>query len=422
MKKNIILIRSLAFLMLICLILINTPSCSPGGKKVKAMSLMDGIKSSKVDGKDADNTFISSAADFSIELFKLAAKENKNSLISPVSVLLALSMTANGADGDTLSQMEKVLSGGMSIDDLNKYLYSYSNSLPSNKKSKLSIANSIWFRNEENRLKVEPSFLQKNADYYNAAAYSSPFDNQTLKDINGWVSSNTDGMIDSILDDISDDAVMYLINAVVFDAEWENIYKRTDIHDGTFTGLDGKKQSVEFMESDESYYIDDGKAQGFLKHYSGGSYSFAALLPNQGVDINDYLSGMSGESFLRSVKDANKEQVHVSLPKFSYDYSIELNDALKAMGMTKAFGGDADFSKMGSSSRGGLYIENVLHKTFISVDEKGTKAGAVTKVEMKASGAPLEIRTIRLDRPFIYAIIDNSTGIPVFIGKLMDIG
>lgn len=416
------LVKCLCFLMLSCLLLTSLTACIMGTQKVKAASLMDDIKANDVTGKAADSAFTGSTADFSIELFKKAADSKDNSLVSPISVLLALSMTANGANGETLSQMEKVLGGSISIDKLNEYLYSYVQSLPSSKKSKLSIANSIWFRNEQNHLKVEQDFLQKNADYYNAAAYSSSFDDQTLKDINSWVKNNTGGMIDSILSRISPSAVMYLINAVTFDAEWERIYETTDIRNDYFITLDGKKQDAKFMSSDEGLYIDDGKATGFIKNYSGGSYSFAAILPNTDVDINTYLADMTGDSFMNTIKNAKKEAVRASIPKFSYDYSIELNETLKSMGMPLAFDEDnADFKRLGTSSLGNIYIGEVLHKTFISVDEKGTKAGAVTKVEMREKCAAMEGHVVFLNRPFIYAIIDNSTGLPVFIGKLMSI-
>jgi serpin B len=414
------LIKSLSYLIALCLMLTSVTSCSLGGEKVKAANLMNGINAVRIQGKAADNAFISSTADFSIELFKKAAKKDKNFLVSPTSVLLALSMTANGADGETLSQMEKVLGGGISIDDLNQYLYSYVNHLPSDKKSKLSIADSIWFRGDEGRLKVQQSFLQKNADYYGAEAYRASFDNQTLKDINAWVSRNTDGMIDSIIDEIPPDAVMYLINAVAFDAEWKSIYTKDMIQDGTFTSIKGEKQSGKFMASDEHTYLDDGKATGFIKDYAGENYSFAVLLPNEGVDINDYLSQLTGSSFMNIISNAKDEAVSAVLPKFSYDYSINLNDALISMGMPKAFNYDADFSKLGTSSNGNIYIGRVMHKTFIAVDEKGTKAGAATSVEMRDS-AKLISHIVRLDRPFIYAIIDNSTGLPIFIGALMSL-
>lgn len=419
-KKGII--RSLSLLMIICLMIASVASCSLLGEKAKASNLMNGISAEKIQGKAADDTFISSFADFSIELFKKASDDDKNSLISPVSVMLALSMTANGADGETLSQMEKVLGGTLSIDDLNQYLYSYLKHITNDKKSKLHIADSIWFNGDENLLKVDQTFLQKNANYYGAEAYKASFNSQTLKDINLWVSRNTDGMIDSIIDEIPPEALMYLINAVAFDAEWKNIYKKESIRDGIFTSIKGEKQSGKFMTSSESTYLEDENATGFMKDYSGESFSFAALLPNEGVDINDYLSQLTAGRFMSIINNAKEEQVIATVPKFSYDYSITMNDALISMGMSDAFNdGSADFSRLGTSSAKNIYIGQVMHKTFISVDEKGTKAGAATSTLLNATSVPEITHEIILDRPFIYAIVDNSTGLPIFIGKLVSL-
>lgn len=394
-------------------------ACAP---RVQAADLMAGLGAKPVEGKEADANFIGSAADFALELFKKTVDKEENSLVSPLSVLLALAMTANGADTQTLAEMEEVLGGHIPLAELNEYLYSYVKTLPSAKKAKLTIANSIWFRDEAARLTVERDFLQRNADYYGAAAYKSPFDKQTLADINNWVKKNTDGMIDSILEEIAEDAVMYLINAIVFEAEWERIYTEYDIREGFFTALDGSQQKVEFMHSEESAYLDDGRAIGFIKPYAGNLYSFAALLPNEGVDLGDYIAGLSGNGFLETIAGAQSTPVAAALPKFSYDYRIKMNEALKIMGMPRAFSSrEADFSKLGQSSRGNIFIGEVLHKTFIQVDERGTKAGAVTKVEMKDE-AYIETKSVVLDRPFVFAIIDNASNLPLFIGALAEIG
>lgn len=402
-------------LLLLVAMVVNLTSCY----SVDAADLMDGFSSNVVKIKSTDDTFVKSTADFSVELFKKTITDSKNSLISPLSVLLALSMTANGADKETLSQMENVLGKDISLGDLNEYIYTYVKNLPSDNKSRLTIANSIWFRDN---LKVKKNFLQKNADYYNAAAYKSPFDGQTLVDINDWVNKNTAGMIDKIIDEISDDAVMYLINAIVFDAEWQDMYEKNNITKGGFTAIDGSKKTVDFMNSKESIYLDDGKATGFIKPYANDEYSFVALLPNENVPIGDYIGTLSGEGFLNTISQAQNIDVLATLPKFSYDYSVNMNDALINLGMTDAFSADnADFSKLAESKPGNIYIGEVLHKTFISVDERGTKAGAVTAIEVKATGMPMEQKIVRLDRPFVYAIIDNATNLPVFLGTVMSV-
>ena len=418
MKTNKRVITVAICLLLFGTMLLNLTSCAI---KAQAANLMEGIDSNVVTGKQIDEKFINNTADFSIQLFKRSLKENENALISPLSVLLALSMTANGADNETLAQMEQVLGGDISLDQLNEYLYTYANSLPSKEQSKFNIANSIWFRDDEQRLQVVPDFLQKNADYFNAAAYKAAFDDQTLADINNWVKQNTDGMIDKILEEISDYAVMYLINAIVFDAEWEEVYNKEQIIKHDFKNIDGTTSNIDMMNSEETKFLKSDSATGFIKPYKNGDYSFVALLPNEDISVYDYIASLTGNSLLDIISNAQSTGVNATMPKFEYDYTYKMNDALIDMGMTDGFiQWKADFKKMATSSRGNIFIYEVLHKTYISVDERGTKAGAVTKVEMNDECAFMG-ETVALDRPFVYAIIDNSTNLPIFIGSVTNL-
>ena len=193
---------TLISLLLLCSILLNTAGCA---MKVRATDLMDGVTPRKMNesvdllGKNTDVT------DFAIRLFKSTSEGEQNTLISPLSVLCALAMTANGAKGETREQMESVL--GMSAEELNVYLYAYMSALSQDKKYQLHIANSVWFAENRN-FSVNQQFLQMNADYYGADIYETSFDKRTLKDIHRWVKNATDGMIPEILDRISDNAVM----------------------------------------------------------------------------------------------------------------------------------------------------------------------------------------------------------------------
>ena len=419
MYKKVVL--TLLSILLVCSIVLNLTGCAT---KVQAADLMEGVKANTVPGKAADDAFAQSQMRLAVDLFQSSVLESKdeNVLISPLSIQLALAMTANGADGNTKAEMEALLGGEISLEDLNEYLYSYVNNLPSAEKYKLQIANSIWFRDDEGRLQVEKGFLQKNANYYGAQAYKAAFDDQTLKDINNWVKDHTDGMIDSILDQIDEDAVMYLINALVFDAEWQHVYDKSDVYKGKFTNIGGTEKQVDMMHSEESVYLQDENAIGFMKPYSGSKYNFAVLLPNEGIDIYEYIAGLTGEELLDTLSTPQLGMVMATLPKFSYEYELTMNDVLKELGMPSAFSGDtADFSKMAHSSRDNIYIGDVLHKTFISVDELGTKAGAVTKVQMNDESAPMSEWVVTLNRPFVYMIIDNKTNLPVFIGTVMDV-
>lgn len=393
------------------------------GKKVQASDLMKGVKANDVSKeavlRDEDTV---AAADFAVRLFEASRQENSEVLISPVSVLYALAMTANGAEGETLTQMEDVL--GLSVEELNPYLYAYKEALASGNKYKLDIANSIWFKEDES-LTVNPDFLQANADWYDAELYQAPLDNSTLKDINNWVSDKTDGMIEDILDEIPDEAIMYLINAIAFDAEWENIYKENEVMADVFTTENGSEQIAEMMFSEENEYLEDEYTTGLVKYYKDRKYAFAGLLPNEGISMSEYISSLTGEKLMSLLNNSQSVPVDAAIPKFENEYDTEMSEILKGLGMPDAFDfGQADFSGLGTSTKGNLYINRVLHKTYIAVDEKGTKAGAATAVEV-LDGAPMadptERKIVYLNRPFIYMLIDCEAKLPVFMGTVMDI-
>lgn len=347
----------------------------------------------------------------------------ENTLISPLSVMTALAMTANGAQGDTLTQMELALQGDMialdsmeplTSDRLNDCLGAYLDRLPHRDKAALSSANSIWLK--DGALDVKQEFLQTNVDAFHADIFSAKFDGQTRNDINRWVSDKTDGRIENMLDDIPAASVMYLINALTFDAEWQDIYREDQVYEGEFTDIDGHKQTVPMMYSEEMVYLDDGMATGFVKPYTSG-YRFVAMVPNEGVTLGEYVEKLPIFKLFPQLVEDDGETVLASLPKFSATYSVELSGALKAMGMTDAFDTQkADFSRMADVPPGELYINRVLHKTSITVDERGTKAGAATAVEMRTKGALM--RTVSLDRPFVYMIVDDVNCLPVFIGQV----
>ncbi|HZJ75864.1 MAG TPA: serpin family protein, partial [Clostridia bacterium] len=358
--------------------------------------------------------------DFSLNIFKKISG-SENALISPLSIISALSMTANGAEKETLSQMEEAF--GADIDSLNEYLYAYKFYLPNADKYKVSLANSIWF-NEIESLRVEKEFLQTNKDYYDAEVYKAPLDDSTKNDINAWVRKKTDGQIKKLLDEKPpEDSVMYLINALSFDAEWQSIYKDTSVRKGEFTTQDGDNKTVDFMHSNEYGYIELPGAIGFSKPYADNQYSFVALLPDEGLEVSDLIDLIDGKTIINAVKDQRDEMVYASMPKFAFEYSNELSEVLKELGIKDAFDVDfADFSSLGQSRDGNIFINRVIHKTKIEVDERGTKAGAVTAIDMPAGSAALtEPKTVNLNRPFFFMIVDSEFNIPIFMGSLNDV-
>ena len=416
MKTRISLV--IISLLLVCAMAVNLTGCT---MEVQAKDLMDGITPNQVNALDDLGSQNADVTDFAIRLFKASEESGKNTLISPLSVLCALAMTANGAEEETLAQMEEVL--GMTTEELNLYLYSYMQNLPQGEKYKLSLANSIWFTDDE-RFTVNLDFLQTNADYYGADIYRAPFDKQTLKDINNWIEEKTDGMIKDALDDIPSAALMYLINALAFDAEWMTIYEKHQVRDGEFTKEDGTKQDVEFMYGTEGTYLEDEKATGFKKYYKGGKYAFVAMLPNEGVSVSEYVDSLTGESLNVLLTNPQNTTVYTSMPKFETGYSVEMSELLGSMGMTDAFSAEsANFKSLGTSSAGNIFINRVLHKTYISVGEKGTRAAAVTIVEPGDGAAmePEEPKEVYLDRPFVYMLVDCENNIPFFIGTMMDV-
>ncbi len=359
-------------------------------------------------------------ADFAVKLFAKSFDGNESTLISPTSVLYALAMAANGAYGTTLKEFEETF--GVSMDDLNDYLKQYRESLTESEKVKLAIANSLWLK--ENGLSVKEEFLDKNTYYYGADIYKAPFDKTTVNDINAWVSENTDGLIEKILNDLPASTVMCLLNAVCFDAEWASIYSETAIRKMPFTSQSGKKHDVEMMLSTERLYIEDENAIGFIKNYSGGKYAFVGILPNDGVDLKEYVNSLTGEHLSALIMNAQKCEVHAQIPKFEAETTVEMSAILSQMGIKSAFTPGADFSQMATYDGYGLFIDKVTHKAIIKVDERGTKAGAVTAIEMAPTSvapSPQEPKTVTLDRPFLYMIIDTATGNPIFMGAATDV-
>ncbi len=351
--------------------------------------------------------------EFSLNLFRESHREGENTLLSPLSVLAALGMTANGAAGETLTQFADTL--GMSVEDLNAWLCSLSDD------GSLRMANSLWLR-DDGKLKVEPSFLETNADYYQADIFKTPFTDETLSEINGWVSQKTENRIPQILDSIPEEAMLYLVNALTFDAKWEEPYKPFQVIEGTFRTEAGEEQEATYMSCTLSDYLETDLATGFLKYYENRDYAFAALLPREGTTVTELLGSLNGEDLHDLLGNPQEAVVKSSLPKFESAYSTELSDVLKTLGITDAFDPEnADFSRLGRSDAGNLYISQVRHKTAITVAEEGTKAAAATIVEMMAGAAfRPDLKFVILDRPFVYMIVDCRDQVPVFIGTVMD--
>ncbi|MBE6779013.1 MAG: serine protease [Ruminococcaceae bacterium] len=391
-----------------------------GCAAVQAEDLMEGITPQPVTAAKhlLDGAYNARVADFAVRLFRAAGKGD-NPLVSPLSVLCALGMTANGAKGETRVQMEQAL--GLSADELNTYLYAYLSSLDEEGMGSLFPANSVWLTADD-RLTVEKDFLQTNADYYGADAYKAPFNEQTRQDINGWVEDKTHGMIPQMLEDMDPNAVMVLVNALAFEAAWSEPYTETQVRSGTFYGADGQERTVDFMYGNESAYIEDENAIGFLKPYAGGRYAFAALLPRENeMTLEAYMETLDGAALHAMLSGRTWRSVQTAVPRMNITWGTDMAAVLAAMGMPLAFDETkADFTGLGRSTAGNIFINRVLHKTSITVGEKGTKAGAATAVEMadKMAADPYENVQVYLTRPFVYMLVDTTTCTPLFIGAM----
>ena len=392
--------------------------------QAQAADLMEQFTPREVPARPVDARFKADLYNFSASLLReiyATDEEGKTTLISPLSILTALSMTANGAREETLKQMEDVLFGGqtMTLDDLNEYLHSYLNALPSTEESSFAFANSIWFRDMEG-FTVEQDFLQKNVDYYQAGVFKAPFDETTVRDINDWVSTHTHHMIPSLLDKLGEKDRMLLINALVFEAKWADPFdSQYSIHPGTFSCLDGSSVTVSQMNGSEYLYLSDENCTGFMKPYQGDRYHFVALLPDKDVAFDDFVASISAEKLEKLFAGVEHTKTLIRMPKFSYDYSRSLKNILASLGMPLAFTDAANFDGIGNSRDMGLKIGDVLHKTHIDVDNEGTRAAAVTAVMVaECSAMPMEPKTVYLDRPFLYMIIDTENELPIFIGTL----
>lgn len=427
-------------------------------EKAVTVNLMDEIQSSANSTSDSpsekdqtmDALFQDSVIDFSVRLFQQVFSEDfskesssdqesasSNIMISPLSVLTALSMTLNGAEGDTQDQMLAVLfsdyvdaktgSDTVSLEEINKNISILLSGLPSSQQARFLQANSIWFRgsdsSDESKLydfQVNPDFLQTNADYYNAELFQAPFNDETLTDINNWCSEHTEQMIPQLLDEIPPNAVMYLINALAFDAVWESTYQDYQIFDSEFTNADETSSTVSMMCSEEHRYLQMEHAAGFIKPYAE-NYSFAALLPDENTSLADLVANLSGEQLINILSQASEEDVTVQIPQFTSEYSTDLAEVFQTMDMDLPFDAEkADFRGITVTAKQAesLSISRILHKTYISVNEKGTQAAAATAVELAKESCNVDIKQVILNRPFIYFIIDQSTNLPIFMGTV----
>ena len=362
---------------------------------------------------------------FGLKLFReIHAQENgENVFIAPLSVGMALGMAYNGADGSTKEAMQRTLElQGLALTQVNESYRSLIDLLRGlDPAVEFRIANSIWY---DQAYTFEQDFLQVNRDYFDAEVAGLDFaDPSAAQTINAWVDRNTNGRIKEIVDSpISPELVMFLINAIYFKGDWTNPFDEELTREGPFTLADGSARQVEMMSYAKpdtvlAYLDGDAGVQVLDMKYGGKAYSMTIVMPQQPADIDALVQGLDPETWERWIDGLAEMQAQVTMPKFTLEYDIELNEALKALGMEVAFDPfNADFTRIYSGGER-IYISKVKHKTFVDVNEKGTEAAAVTSVEIGITSMP---PMIIVDRPFLFAIREKFSGTILFLGVIVD--
>lgn len=360
---------------------------------------------------------ISQDNEFAFDLLKktIAGFDQSNVFVSPLSVSIALGMAWNGANGQTRTEMETALKmSGMSVSDINEYYKLMQTTLPTiDPTTKLSIANSLWYRTG---FPVKSDFLQINSDYFNAYVRELDFSQAWAKDtINNWCSEKTNKLIPSIIDNISPDMRMYLINAVYFKGIWRQKFETKNTVEANFTNELGTVVKVNMMSQTDTFaYAQDNYAKYLDMPYGNKAFSMTIILPNEEKTTADVLNYLTPANWNNALSTMTKGEVMVKIPRFKVENKFKLNNVLKSMGINLAFLDLADFSKMSVKP---LMISEVLHKTYVVVNEEGTEAAAVTSVGMMTNSIPV-VKEFIVNKPFLYLIREKSTGVILFIGKM----
>jgi len=339
-----------------------------------------------------------------------------NIMVSPLSVSFAMAMTSNGANGETLTGIRNAMDfNGFSQADLNTYYNNLITNMPQlDPNTTLSIANSIWYKQGAD---VLSPFITVNTNSYKAQVQALDFSSASaVQTINNWVSAETNGKIPTILNSIPSNAFMYLINALYFKSTWNEKFDASATTPSSFYLANGSTVQSSFMHGtiDANTYHDSNVSIIELP-YSNKKYSMVIVEPSSTNTLKDLSSTLDSAKWAGWMSSLSADKAQVALPKFSFSYSILLNDALKSLGMSIAFSDLADFSNI-SATR--LQISAVQHKTFVAVDETGTTAAAATSVGVVSSAEPIDPVVYNIDHPFIFVIREMSTGLVLFAGEV----
>ena len=385
---------------------------------IKTELKLEQVASQKYDAEKMNSGY----GEFSFKLLtEIAANAGKNNImISPASIMMALDMCAAGAKADTLKQINDLFAKDSDPLEQQAFASELMKRINNAQKVDFACANAVW--NNANAIgdKVNASYVDYIKKTFGAEFRTVAFDNATHESINKWVDEKTNHMIQNAMSNPVDPmAVMVLVNAIRFEGKWQSEYKDAQISESDFRGVKGNEKAT-MLSSTEKGYFETSKAKGFIKYYEGDEYAFVAILPaDDTVNANDFLKNFTYSDYKEFIGSRNYVDVITFMPEFKSDYETSLNDYLKALGMKEAFDpAKADFSGIVNAEMK-MHISKVTHKTHIEVDRKGTKAAAVTTVEVDgAEMQPSEPKTVICDRPYAYAIVDTVSMNPIFIGTV----
>ena len=371
-----------------------------------------------------EEAFISEYNRYSFELLsRIASSEgDTNVMVSPASVMMAFDVVAAGANGDTLTQLTDLFANSADPLEQQAFAAALMERINSAEDIEFTCANAIWNNSDVLGSKINPDYVEYVFDTFGADAREEAFNSETVDKINAWINENTDGMIDNVLRDLPNNTAMVVANAIAFDAQWETPFSESD--EAAFTNAGGETQWVSMLSDEMNFYYETDEAEGFIRYYEGSEYAFVAILPkDETINANEFLASFTGEDFEEFMNSDTIGNVRVMMPEFESDYDVKLNDYLVSMGAIDAFDEDlADFSGIAEDSR--LYVDLALHNTHINVTEEGTQAAASTVIVMRDVSCAMpadDIKVIKCDRPFAYAIIETSTNMPVFVGTVNSI-
>lgn len=417
-------------MILVCSFLIILSGCQKKetGPELQAKNLMRTISEEPAKSAKISNEYILSASDFSVDLFKAVAskqlKQAENSLISPTSTLYSLSLALSGAEGTTKSEFEGILYPDMKSDDFFLMNSSFLRSLKSSGSTGVKSISSMWI-NSNVTSSVKEDFLISNAKYYNSDIYKSDFTSaSTAKDVNKWISYRTDNRITSLDLGVSKDGVVYLADSLIFDGIWEIIYTPSDITTKEFENYGGDIKTTNFMISRDVTYLADSYAVGFSKSYNGGKYNFVALLPNDHISISDYITVLNGDILNTILNSGSDKKAVAQMPEFKASFSGSTKPYLIELGFSKIFDKKADFTKIMRKEET-TYISDITQivsfKAESGLADSSQSNSEQSTVVGETVSDDLSNEMILFNRPFVYAVIDNSTKLPLIMGTVLTV-